>query len=38
MNFNTAAKAYNIAVRSFPSNIVASLFHFDPVALFTAET
>jgi len=38
MNFNTAAKAYNIAVRSFPWNIVASLFNFQPFALFTAET
>jgi LemA protein len=23
MNFNTTAKAYNIAIRSFPANIVA---------------
>ncbi len=38
MNFNTTAKAYNVAVRSFPANIVASLFNFESVALFTAET
>ena len=37
MNFNTAAKAYNIAVRTFPANIVAWLFHFDAVSVFTAD-
>lgn len=36
MNFNTAAKAYNIAIRSFPMNIVAGLFGFDARPLFEA--
>lgn len=36
MNFNTTAKAYNIAIRSFPMNIVAVLFGFDARPLFEA--
>jgi len=36
MNFNTSAKAYNIAIRSFPMNIVAVLFGFDARPLFEA--
>lgn len=36
MNFNTSAKAYNIAIRSFPMNIVAGLFRFSARPLFEA--
>jgi len=36
MNFNTVAKTYNIATRSFPMNIVAGLFGFDARPLFEA--
>lgn len=36
MNFNTAAKVYNIAVRTFPANIIAGLFSFDIKPLFEA--
>ncbi len=38
MNFNTSAKAYNIAIRSFPMNIVAGLFGFGSRSLFEATT
>lgn len=37
MNFNTSAKAYNIAVRTFPANIVAALFGFSSKPLFEAQ-
>ena len=36
MNFNTATKAYNVAVRSFPTNIIAWLFGFNSRLLFDA--
>lgn len=36
MNFNTSAKAYNIAIRSFPMNIVAGFFGFGARPLFEA--
>jgi len=36
-SFNDTAKAYNTAVRSFPANIVASLFHFDKKGYFEAD-
>lgn len=37
MNFNTIAKAYNIAVRTFPTNIIAGLFGFGAKSLFEAQ-
>ena len=36
-NFNEVAQGYNTAVRSFPANIIASLFHFDKKGYFTAD-
>jgi len=36
-NFNEVAQAYNTAVRSFPTNIIASLFHFNTKGYFTAS-
>lgn len=36
-NFNELAGAYNTAVRSFPANIVAGLFHFDKKGYFAAD-
>ena len=35
--FNETAKAYNVKVRSFPSNIVASIFGFDAKGYFEAD-
>lgn len=35
--YNGAARNYNVAVRSFPSNIIASIFSFKPVAYFELE-
>lgn len=37
MNYNTAVKAFNITLRSFPTNIVAGLFGFEKANLFEAE-
>lgn len=34
MNFNTTAKSYNVAVRTFPTNIAALIFGFHNVDLF----
>ncbi len=34
--FNDAARAYNVAVRRFPANVVAGLFGFDRKAYFEA--
>ena len=36
-NFNDAAKAYNVAIRTFPRNILAGLFGFEKRAYFEAE-
>ena len=35
--FNDTAKGYNTLVRSFPQNILASLFHFDTKGYFKAS-
>ena len=35
--FNETAKAYNVKVRTFPSNIVASIFGFDSKGYFEAD-
>lgn len=35
--FNDAAKAYNISIRRFPSNIIASMTGFEKKAYFEAE-
>lgn len=35
-DFNDAVRAYNLAVRSFPSNIIASLFKFELAESFKA--
>ena len=37
-NFNTAVQNYNIAVRSFPTNLIAGMFGFPPRPFFTAQT
>src|SRR5713101_9925188 len=37
-NFNTAVQSYNIAVRSFPTNLIAGMFGFAPRPFFTAQT
>ena len=37
-NFNTAVQNYNIAVRSFPTNLIAGMFGFAPRPFFTAQT
>ncbi|MCI1640716.1 MAG: LemA family protein [Bacteroidales bacterium] len=37
MKFNNTAKEYNVLVRSFPSNIIAGLFHFNTKGYFQAE-
>lgn len=37
MKFNEAAKAYNTMVRSFPKNIVASIFGFEKKGYFEAK-
>jgi LemA protein len=36
MRYNQAVMAYNVRVRQFPSNLVASTFNFDPAPLFEA--
>src|SRR5213595_554268 len=36
-NFNTAVQNYNIAVRSFPTNLIAGMFGFPPRPFFTAR-
>ena len=36
-NYNNAVKEYNVAVRRFPSNIVASMFGFEPKTMFEAQ-
>jgi LemA protein len=35
--YNMNALAYNTAIQSFPGNVFASQFHFDPVTFFEAE-
>lgn len=35
--YNEAVKEYNVAVRRFPSNIIASMFGFDKRAMFEAQ-
>jgi LemA protein len=37
-NFNTAVQNYNVAVRSFPTNLVAGMLGFAPRPFFTAQT
>lgn len=37
-DYNSTAKEYNLKVRSFPSNIIASIFGFDRAELFEADT
>ena len=37
-DFNDAAKAYNVAIRRFPKNILAALFGFDKKSYFEAES
>lgn len=37
-DYNSTAKEYNLKVRSFPSNIIASMFGFDRAELFEADT
>lgn len=37
MNYNNAAKSFNITLRSFPTNIVAGLFGFEQANLFEAQ-
>ena len=37
-DYNDTAKEYNLKVRSFPSNIIASIFGFDRAELFEADT
>lgn len=36
-DFNDAAKAYNVAIRKFPKNILAGIFGFEKKAYFEAE-
>jgi LemA protein len=36
-NFNTAVQSYNIAVRSFPTNMIAGMFGFSPRPFFNAQ-
>lgn len=36
MNYNNTAQTYNIALRSFPTNIIANLFNFEKANLFEA--
>jgi LemA protein len=36
-NFNEAARAYNVAIRRFPKNIIAGIFRFERKPLFEAE-
>jgi LemA protein len=35
--FNNAVQAYNVAVRRFPTNLLASVFGFDRKAAFSAD-
>lgn len=37
-DYNAAAKKYNVAIRKFPSNIVAGIFGFDKVDYFEADS
>jgi LemA protein len=37
-NFNTAVQNYNVAVRSFPTNLVVGMLGFAPRPFFTAQT
>src|SRR5438046_3308243 len=37
-NFNTVVQSYNIAVRSFPTNLIAGMLGFPPRPFFTAQT
>src|SRR5438128_1385216 len=37
-NFNSAVQNYNVAVRSFPTNLVAGMLGFAPRAFFTSQT
>lgn len=37
MKFNDAARAYNTMIRSFPQNILASIFNFGPKGYFQAS-
>src|SRR5207247_2592146 len=37
-NFNTAVQNYNVAVRSFPTNLIAGMLGFAPRPFFTAQT
>lgn len=36
-DYNDAAKRYNIKVKKFPTNIIASMFNFERVEYFSAE-
>ncbi len=36
MKFNDVAKSYNTMIRSFPKNIIASMFNFEPKGYFKA--
>src|SRR5206468_2826972 len=36
-NFNTAVQNYNVAVRSFPTSLIAGMLGFPPPPLFTAQ-
>src|SRR5260370_4212173 len=36
-NFNTAVQNYNVAVRSFPTNLIAGMLGFAPRPFFTAQ-
>src|SRR6266436_797778 len=37
-NFNSAVQNYNIAVRSFPTNLITGMLGFPPKPFFTAQT
>ena len=37
MKYNETAKSYNTMVRSFPKNIIASIFNFEPKGYFKAS-
>src|SRR5690242_1104136 len=36
-NFNQTVQAYNVAVRSFPTNLIAGMLGFPPKPFFTAQ-
>lgn len=38
MKFNDAAKVYNTMIRKFPDNIIASIFGFEKMGYFEAQT